>query len=52
MEPGEKYVLGHVLVLPAGHYVAKIVFVGERATAAEYWSRIFYFSVPSHTESA
>jgi hypothetical protein len=46
MEPGEKYVLGHVFVLPAGHYIAKLVFVGERATAAEYWSRIYYFHVP------
>lgn len=46
MEPGESYVLGHVLVLPAGNYVAKLVFVGQRATAAEYWSRIFSFSVP------
>jgi hypothetical protein len=46
MEPGEKYTLGHVFVLPPGHYVAKLVSIGERATAAEYWSRIFYFCVP------
>lgn len=46
MEPGERYVLGHMFILPAGHYAAKLVFVGERATAAEYWSRIFYFCVP------
>jgi len=51
MEPGEKYVLGHVFILPAGHYVAKLVFVGERATAAEYWSRIFYFCVPAENPS-
>ena len=47
MEPGEKYNLGHVFVFPAGHYVAKVVFVGDRATAAEFWSRIIYFSVPT-----
>jgi hypothetical protein len=46
MEPSETYHLGSVLVLPAGHYVAKIVFVGERKSAAEYWSRIVYFRVP------
>ena len=51
MEPGEKYVLGHVFILPAGHFVAKLVFVGERATAAEYWSRIFYFCVPAENQS-
>lgn len=47
MEPGEKYVLGHIFVLPPGNYVAKVVFVGERATAAEYWSRIICFGVPT-----
>jgi hypothetical protein len=36
MEPREKYTLGHIFILPPGHYVAKLVFVGERATAAEY----------------
>jgi hypothetical protein len=46
LEPGEKYVLGHVFVLPAGNYLAKLVFVGERTTAAEYWSRIVAFTVP------
>jgi predicted DNA-binding WGR domain protein len=46
MEPGEKYNLGHVFVFPASHYAAKIVFVGDRATAAEFWSRIIYFGVP------
>jgi hypothetical protein len=46
MEPGEKYGLGHLFLLPPGHYAAKLVFIGERATAAEYWSRMFYFYVP------
>jgi hypothetical protein len=46
MEPGEKYALGTVFILPRGHYAAKIVFVGERKLAAEYWSRILYFHVP------
>jgi hypothetical protein len=49
MEPGEKYVLGHIFILPPGHYAAKLVFIGERATAAEYWSRIFYFYVPTQS---
>ncbi|HWZ80251.1 MAG TPA: hypothetical protein VNX87_27190 [Candidatus Sulfotelmatobacter sp.] len=47
MEPKEKYVLGSLLLLPPGNYAAKIVFVGERAKAAEFWSRIVYFRVPS-----
>jgi hypothetical protein len=46
MEPKERYSLGSILVLPAGHYAAKIVFVGERAQAAEFWGRIVYFCVP------
>jgi len=52
MEPGEKYHLGTVFVLPAGHYVAKVVFVGERSTAAEYWSRTAYFRVPTVLRNA
>jgi hypothetical protein len=47
MEPKERYALGSILVLPAGHYAAKIVFVGERAKAAEFWGRIVYFHVPA-----
>jgi hypothetical protein len=46
MEPGEKYRLGHLFELPAGYYAAKVVFVGARAGASEYWSRIFFFSIP------
>ena len=45
MEPGEKYALASVFVLPAGHYIAKVVFVGQRAN--EFWSHTLYFSVPS-----
>src|SRR5439155_4201794 len=52
MEPGEKYTLSAILVLPSGHYAAKIVFVGERAKAAEYWSRIVYFCVPTPITSS
>jgi hypothetical protein len=47
MEPNEKYTLGTIFILPRGHYAAKIVFVGERKGAAEYWSRILYFPVPA-----
>jgi hypothetical protein len=46
MEPGEKYSLGHVFFLAGGHYMAKVVFVGQRAGASEYWSQITYFYVP------
>jgi hypothetical protein len=46
MEPQERYTLGQVLVLPRGHYMAKLVFVGSRAGAWEYWSQITYFRVP------
>lgn len=52
MESGEKYQVGSTFLLPAGHYVAKIVFVGERATAAEFWSRIFHFCVPSAPDNS
>jgi len=51
MEPGEKYMLGHVLVLGPGHYMAKIVFVGSRSGAAEYWSRMRYFHVPESSQT-
>jgi len=44
MEPGERYGLTNVFVIPDGHYIAKIVFVGERAN--EFWSRTLYFRVP------
>lgn len=46
MEPGESYKLGNVLILPIGHYVAKVVFVGSRASASEFWSRVIHFRVP------
>ena len=52
MEPGERYSLGHVFVLPAGHYMAKVVFVGTRAGSSEYWSQITYFHVPETREPA
>jgi hypothetical protein len=46
MEPKERYSLGHAFALPAGHYMAKVVFVGTRAGAAEYWSQMVYFHIP------
>ena len=47
MEPGEEYCFSNLILLPPGDYLAKIVFVGTRAGASEYWSRIAYFCVPS-----
>jgi hypothetical protein len=47
LEPNEEYYFSNLLVLPPGHYLAKIVFVGTRAAAAEYWSRIAYFHIPT-----
>jgi len=44
MEPGETYALGRAIVLPAGLYLAKVTFVGERA--GDFWARIVEFSVP------
>lgn len=46
MEPGEKYFLGHLFRLKSGYYMVKVVFVGTRAGAAEYWSRTSCFGVP------
>ena len=46
IEPEEKYTLGTTFVLPEGDYLAKIVFVGTRSTASEFWSRIVHFRVP------
>jgi hypothetical protein len=47
MEPAEQYHLGAVFVLPPGHYLAKVVFVGSRGAASEFWSRIISFHVPA-----
>jgi hypothetical protein len=52
MEPGEKYTIGTGFLLPQGHYVAKIVFIGSRATASEFWSRIVYFTVPETKQTS
>jgi hypothetical protein len=49
MEPGERYELTSVCVLPPGHYIAKVVFVGERSN--EFWCRTRYFSVPTKESS-
>jgi hypothetical protein len=46
MEPKERYSLGVSFLLPSGDYLAKIVLVGTRTSASEYWSRIFHFRVP------
>jgi hypothetical protein len=47
MEPGEECVLLSSFILKEGHYLAKIVFVGEREGAAEYWSRVVLVPVPA-----
>jgi hypothetical protein len=52
MEPKEQYTLGSMFVLPAGHYAAKVVFVGKRAKAAEFWGRIVYFQIPAVRSSS
>jgi hypothetical protein len=46
MEPGEEYSLGRAVVLRPGHYLAKIVFLGNR-NIAEFWSRTIVFTVPT-----
>lgn len=51
MEPGERCVLGHTFVLGRGDYLAKVVFVGSRARASEYWSRITAFRVRDEVQS-
>jgi hypothetical protein len=51
MEPGEEYRIGQVFVLPSGHYLAKVVFVGNRLGAAEYWSQMTHFRVPENIEA-
>jgi hypothetical protein len=46
MEPGEVYYFECAYRLTPGLYAVKVVFVGKRATAAEFWSRISFFHVP------
>ena len=45
MEPGEIYHLSAVLILPAGHYVAKVTFIG--ADDGDFWSRVAAISIPA-----
>ena len=52
MEPSECCQLGTIFVLEEGHYAAKVVFVGSRASSAEFWSRIMYFHVPCDSAQA
>lgn len=44
MEPSESYHLATCLVLPLGHYIAKVTFVGQGAS--ESWRRTFHVTVP------
>lgn len=50
MEPGERYIASATFVLPEGSYMAKIVFVGARATASEFWSRVVAIRVSAPPE--
>lgn len=52
MEPGEEYCFSNLIFLSPGHYLAKVVFVGARSSAAEYWSRIEYFYIPPRTKDS
>lgn len=42
IEPGESYVFEPVCIVSPGHYLAKVVFIGSRGAAAEYWSRVVH----------
>ena len=46
MEPSERYNVGALFILSEGNYLAKVVFVGSRTSASEYWSRFVSFRVP------
>jgi len=52
IEPNETYHCAIPLILPKGHYVAKVAFIGNRG-GFEFWSRIFHLHVaePSSTVS-
>ncbi|HVO67055.1 MAG TPA: hypothetical protein VMT12_11275 [Syntrophales bacterium] len=45
IEPGETTHVGCAIILPAGHYLAKVTFVGAREFD-DFWRRLFYIHVP------
>jgi len=45
LEPQECYHLGRIVILPTGHYLAKVTFVGA-GDDEDFWSRVQYFEVP------
>jgi hypothetical protein len=45
MEPGTTNNFGYPFILPAGHYLAKVTFVGKRSI--DFWRRLFYIHVPA-----
>jgi hypothetical protein len=46
IEPGTTNNFGYPFILPAGHYLAKVTFVGKRPEI-DFWRRLFYIHVPS-----
>jgi hypothetical protein len=44
IEPNEIYHCAIPLILPEGHYIAKVAFIGSRG-GFEFWSRIFHLHV-------
>jgi hypothetical protein len=46
IEPGETAHVSAALVLPAGHFVAKVTFIGVN-TRKDFWSRSFLVTVPA-----
>ena len=49
IEPGETSHFGCAMILPAGHYLAKVTFIGIR-TWTDFWRRLFYIHVPALEE--
>jgi hypothetical protein len=45
MEPQERYHLGRTVILPAGHYLAKVTFIGSRGRD-NFWSQVQYIPIP------
>jgi hypothetical protein len=46
IEPGTTNNFGYPFILPAGHYLAKVTFIGKRSKI-DFWRRLFYINVPS-----
>jgi hypothetical protein len=46
IEPGTTNHFGYALILPAGHYLAKVTFIGKRP-GVDFWRRLFHIQVQS-----